>query len=67
MDAGVLRVLRECQLNSMTKTKRVPRQGINDLGIFEVVSSRSKLEREYRKYDGLYRKGKCARTKQRLP
>ena len=26
-------------------------------GIFEGVSSRSKLEIQYRKYDGLYRKG----------
>ena len=30
----------------------------NDLGIFEGVSSRSKLELQYRKYDGLYRKGR---------
>ena len=33
-------------------------KGFNDLGIFEVVSSRSKLERKYRKYDSLYRKRK---------
>ena len=30
----------------------------NDLGIFEGVSSRSKLEIQYRKYNGLYRKGR---------
>ena len=29
----------------------------NDLGIFEGVLSRSKLEREYRKYDRLHKKG----------
>ena len=38
----------------------------NDLGIFEGVSSRSKLERQYRKYDGLYRKGRM-RTDQVMP
>ena len=32
-------------------------KGFNDLGIFEVVSSRSKLEEKYRQYDGLYKKG----------
>ena len=40
------------------KTKRDLRQGVNDLGIFEAVSSGSKLEREYRKYAGLYRERK---------
>ena len=58
MDTGVLKVLRKRRLNSTTKTKRDPRQGVNDLGIFEAVSSRSKLEREYRKYTGLYRERK---------
>ena len=42
----------------MTKTKRDLRQGVNDLGIFKAVLSRSKLEREYRKYAGLYRERK---------
>ena len=38
----------------------------NDLGIFEGVLSRSKLELQYRKYDGLYRKGRM-RTDQVTP
>ena len=53
-DTRVSKVLRKRRLNSTTKTKRDPRQGVNDLGIFEAVSSRSKSEREYRKYTGLY-------------
>ena len=63
MDAGVSRVLRECRLNSTTKTKRSPGQGVNDLGIFEAVLSRSKLESRYRKYDGLYKGRECTWTK----
>ena len=63
MDAGGSKVSEESRLNSTTKTKRSPRQGVIDLGIFEGVSSRSKLELQYREYDGLYKKGKCARTK----
>ena len=57
-DARVLKVSRKRRLNSTTKTKRDPRQGINDLGIFEAVLSRSKLRRNYRRLDGLYRKRK---------
>ena len=67
MDAGVSKVSREHQLNSTTKTKRGSGQRVNDLGIFEAVSSRSKLEREYRKYNGLYKGEKYAQTKQCLP
>ena len=40
------------------KTKRDLRQRVDDLGIFEVVSSRSKLRGDYRRYDGLNRKRK---------
>ena len=55
--------LRKRRLNSTTKTKRDPGTRDNDPGIFKGVSSRSKLERQYRKYNGLYRKGESARTK----
>ena len=57
-DTGVSKVSREHRLNSTMKTKRNPRHGFNDLGIFEGVLSRSKLGRKYRKYDSLYRKRK---------
>ena len=53
-----MRVSKERRLNSTTKTKRSPETRINDLGIFGRVLSRSKLKREYRKYKGLYRKGR---------
>ena len=41
----------------MTKTKRDLGSKDQDLGIFKGRSSRSKLKRKYRKYNGLYRKG----------
>ena len=66
MDARGSMVSRKHRLNSTTKTKRDPEARSNDLGIFERVLSRSKLRREYRKYEGLYRKGK-ARTDQVMP
>ena len=53
----VRRFSEERQLNSMTETKRDPRQGAMTLVYSKGVSSRSKLEIWYRKYDGLYRKG----------
>ena len=57
MDTGGSRISKEHRLNSTTKTKRDPETRNNDLGIFEGVLSRSKLEREYRKYNRLYKKG----------
>ena len=66
MDAGGSKVSRERRLNSTTRTKRDLRQGSDDLGIFEGVLSRSKLEIRYRKYDGLYRKGRVC-TDQATP
>ena len=63
MDARDLKVSEERRLNSTTRTKRDPRQGAMTFGIFEGVSSRSKLGGQYRKYDDLYRKGECAWTK----
>ena len=40
----------------MMKTKsEIQDEGFNDLGIFEVVSSRSKLRSKHRRYDSLYR------------
>ena len=42
----------------MRKTKRDFRMRNKDLGIFEGRLSRSKLRREYRRYDGLYRRRK---------
>ena len=51
-------ISREHRLSSTTKTKGDPRWRTNDLGIFEVVSSRSKLENKYRKYDSLNRERK---------
>ena len=48
------------------KTKRDPRQGINDLGIFEVVLSRSKLGSKYRRYNSVYRERKVC-TDQVMP
>ena len=56
----------EHPLNSTTKTKRDPEVRSKDLGIFEGVLSRSKLRREYRKYEGLYRKGRI-RMDQAMP
>ena len=63
MDTGDLKVSEEHRLNSTTKTKRSPKTRSNDLGIFKGVSSRSKLERQYRKYDSLSRREGCAQTK----
>ena len=45
------------------RLREVQDEGFNDLGIFEAVSSRSKLRREYREYNSLYRKEKYAQTK----
>ena len=57
-DAGGSKVSEERRLNSTTKTKRDLGQEAYDLGIFEGVSSRSKLGTRYRKYVGLYREGR---------
>ena len=65
-DAGDSKVSEERRLNSTTKTKRGPRQGVMTLVYSREISSRSKLGIRYRKYIGLYKETR-RRTDQVTP